>query len=52
MLYPIGLQNFEDLRNRSYVYVDKTRHIYNLAADIPTLQSVEIRESGSLYDNT
>ena len=31
MLYPIGLQNFEDLRKNNYLYVDKTHHIYNLA---------------------
>ena len=27
---PIGIQDFEDLRTNNYVYVDKTRHIYNL----------------------
>ena len=32
MLYPIGIQNFEDLRRNDYVYVDKTRHIYRLAS--------------------
>lgn len=31
MLYPIGIQNFEDLRRSEYVYVDKTSHIYRLA---------------------
>ena len=30
MLYPIGIQNFEDLRCNEYVYVDKTEHIHNL----------------------
>ena len=29
---PIGIQDFEDLRTNGYVYVDKTRHIYNLVA--------------------
>lgn len=29
-LYPIGIQNFEDLRNNNYVYVDKTELIYRL----------------------
>lgn len=24
-LYPIGIQNFESLRNDGYLYVDKTR---------------------------
>ena len=32
MLYPIGIQNFEDLRNGGYVYVDKTDKIYSLAS--------------------
>ncbi len=32
MLYPIGLQNFEDIRRKGYVYVDKTAQIYNLAS--------------------
>lgn len=29
--YPIGIQNFEDLRNNGCVYVDKTELIYRLA---------------------
>lgn len=29
--YPIGIQNFEQLRNNHYVYVDKTALIYQLA---------------------
>lgn len=29
--YPIGIQNFEDLRNNGYVYVDKTELVYHLA---------------------
>ena len=32
MLYPIGIQNFEKIRQGGFVYVDKTAHIYNLAA--------------------
>ena len=28
--YPIGIQNFEDLRNNNCVYVDKTELIYRL----------------------
>ncbi len=31
MIYPIGIQNFEKLRNDGYVYVDKTALIYKLA---------------------
>lgn len=30
-LYPIGIQNFEDLRNAGYIYVDKTALLYQLA---------------------
>ena len=32
MLYPIGIQSFEDLRSNNYVYVDKTDHIYRLVS--------------------
>ena len=28
--YPIGIQNFEDLRNNNCVYIDKTELIYRL----------------------
>ena len=31
MLYPIGIQNFENLRRSDYAYVDKTHHIHRLA---------------------
>ena len=31
MLYPIGIQSFETIRNGGYVYVDKTEHIWRLA---------------------
>ena len=31
MLYPIGIQTFEDIRKNGYVYVDKTGLIYRLA---------------------
>ena len=30
MLYPIGVQNFEDLRQNGYVYVDKTHLVHRL----------------------
>ena len=30
MNYPIGVQDFEDLRRKSFVYVDKTRQIYEI----------------------
>lgn len=32
MLYPIGIQNFEDLRKGGYVYVDKTALIHHLVS--------------------
>lgn len=28
--YPIGIQNFSDLRLGEYVYIDKTKYIYDL----------------------
>lgn len=30
MKYPLGIQDFEDLRRNNCAYVDKTRHIYEL----------------------
>ena len=33
MLYPIGIQNFEKLREGGFVYVDKTDKIYNLVSN-------------------
>ncbi|MCD8296786.1 MAG: AAA family ATPase, partial [Prevotella sp.] len=32
MLYPIGIQNFEDLREEGCVYVDKTARMYELTS--------------------
>ncbi len=32
MLYPIGIQNFADLRRGGYVYIDKTEKIYDLVS--------------------
>lgn len=32
MLYPIGIQNLEDIRRGGYAYVDKTALIYKLAS--------------------
>lgn len=31
MRYPIGIQNFRDIREGGYVYVDKTEQVYKLA---------------------
>ena len=31
MKYPIGIQDFESLREEGYVYIDKTEYIYQLA---------------------
>ncbi len=33
MIYPIGIQSFEKLRNDGYVYVDKTAHIHRLVSN-------------------
>lgn len=32
MLYPIGIQNFEKLRDGDYVYVDKTDQLYDIVS--------------------
>ncbi len=31
MKYPIGIQTFEEIRNKGFVYVDKTRFVFELA---------------------
>ena len=33
MKYPIGVQSFEQIREDGYVYVDKTRLVYDLATN-------------------
>ncbi|GAB6045583.1 hypothetical protein JCM11957_11810 [Caminibacter profundus] len=30
MKLPIGIQTFEDIRKENYIYIDKTKEIYNL----------------------
>ncbi|MDE6026859.1 MAG: AAA family ATPase, partial [Muribaculaceae bacterium] len=30
MKYPVGLQSFPEIRERGFLYVDKTQYIYNL----------------------
>ena len=42
MLYPIGIQSFEDIRRGGYVYVDKTALIYKLAATGKYLSLIHI----------
>ncbi len=32
MLYPIGIQSFEKIREGGFIYVDKTKYIYNLSS--------------------
>lgn len=31
--YPIGVQSFEEIRNGGYIYVDKTKFVYDLASN-------------------
>ena len=31
MKYPIGIQSFPDIRERGFVYVDKTAYVYRMA---------------------
>lgn len=33
MRYPIGIQQFEEIRTGGWVYVDKTAQVYNLAKE-------------------
>ena len=28
--YPIGIQTFSELRNKPYLYIDKTEHVYRI----------------------
>jgi len=30
---PVGIQDFEKLRARGYVYIDKTKYVYDLAKE-------------------
>ena len=32
MIYPIGIQSFDEIRKGGYVYVDKTEYLFNLVA--------------------
>ena len=29
-LYPIGIQTFSEIRNKSYLYIDKTEYVYRM----------------------
>ena len=29
--YPIGIQNFEEIINQDYIYIDKTEYFYRMA---------------------
>ena len=33
MKYPIGIQNFEDLRRKEFVYIDKTTLLHKLVSE-------------------
>ncbi len=33
MIYPIGIQTFDQIIERGFVYVDKTDMVYSLATD-------------------
>ncbi|MDY4916513.1 MAG: AAA family ATPase, partial [Candidatus Cryptobacteroides sp.] len=33
MLYPIGIQNFSEVRGNDYLYIDKTALIYKLVSE-------------------
>ena len=38
-IYPIGIQNFEKIREKGYFYVDKTALIYRLVKTAVTIFS-------------
>ena len=54
-IYPIGIQNFEKIRNEGYYYVDKTALIYRLVQLLFPQPSAPFREkpadfhAGSLF---
>lgn len=50
---PIGIQDFEKIRNEGYIYVDKTEYIYNLAqSGAPFFLSRPRRFGKSLFLST
>ena len=50
---PVGIQNFEKLRNRKYVYVDKTAYLYGLAKEYrPYFLGRQRRFGKSLFIST
>ncbi|MBE5913605.1 MAG: AAA family ATPase [Pseudobutyrivibrio ruminis] len=50
---PLGIQNFEKIRNEGYLYIDKTEYVYKLAhAGIPYFMSRPRRFGKSLLVST
>jgi len=49
---PIGIQDFEDLRTNNYLYVDKTRYIYQLLQGKPYFLGRPRRFGKSLFLST
>lgn len=56
MKYPIGIQNFEEIREGGYLYIDKTDMMFDLVkmlknrdSDLGDLEGVEI--DGSLLES-
>ena len=45
-IYPIGIQNFEKIRNEGYYYVDKTALIYRLVKTSVIISSAVRAVSG------
>ena len=48
MKYPIGIQNFEKIREGGYLYIDKTDMIYDLVKN-PEPSAQVRQESAYLY---
>lgn len=49
MKYPIGIQNFEDIRKDDYVYVDKTALLYNLVDEGTTISFLGLAASVKVF---
>ena len=52
MLYPIGIQSFEDLRRKGFVYVDKSGFVYQMAARFLAIILTTVLGAVSVYAQT
>lgn len=45
---PIGIQTFEEIINKDYLYIDKTEYIYRMAHGAPKYLFSEAAPDGSV----